>query len=144
VLTTNIGTMRWSSPEVLGRARYGLKTDVYSFAIVGLSSSSSSSSSSPPSSSSFPPSSFFSLCFYASFPLAQVMWEIETRRTPFEELSHAFDVRKAILGGERPVIPSETRPEIAALMQRCWASASEQRPSFTEIVALLEAINSKS
>lgn len=40
----------------------------------------------------------------------------------------------------RPPVPETCDPEWKSLMERCWASESSERPSFTEIASKLRAM----
>eukprot|EP01095_Lingulamoeba_sp_RSL-Kostka_P005619 TRINITY_DN1702_c0_g2_i1.p1 TRINITY_DN1702_c0_g2~~TRINITY_DN1702_c0_g2_i1.p1 ORF type:complete len:564 (+),score=180.30 TRINITY_DN1702_c0_g2_i1:100-1791(+) len=70
-----------------------------------------------------------------------VLWEILTRREPFEEFDNFEDFRSAVcFDNVRPIIPNDCHPSLRRLIECCWQPNSERRPSFPEIVAALEHI----
>lgn len=75
-----------------------------------------------------------------------VLWEIWSRRTPFEEdNSSVFKLRQKIVDGERPSLAvQEITPEqqdFIELTQRCWHAIPAERPTFAEAIEVLEAMD---
>lgn len=68
-----------------------------------------------------------------------VMWEIWTVGSePYHNMS-ANDVLYRILGGYlRPAIPRDCNDLWSALMQACWDTDPDERPSFRTITDSLE------
>ena len=65
------------------------------------------------------------------------LWELYTRRTPFEGLQ-PLQVAVAVgTKGSRPPIPSDTPLWYKLLMTSCWAQNPEDRPSFHEIIRIV-------
>lgn len=95
--------------------------------------------------------------FPYSFPVdvysfGVVLWELATRRVPFEGLELAQVVRAVLVAGERPApLPSTsggalTRavpPRYVRLMKACWAQKPERRPVFPEILEEMEDITAE-
>eukprot|EP00270_Netrium_digitus_P007616 TRINITY_DN2229_c0_g1_i1.p1 TRINITY_DN2229_c0_g1~~TRINITY_DN2229_c0_g1_i1.p1 ORF type:complete len:329 (+),score=92.31 TRINITY_DN2229_c0_g1_i1:141-1127(+) len=69
-----------------------------------------------------------------------VLWEIVTCEIPFLDLSFAQLAISVVKKNTRPPIPEGCDPRLAELMTRCWDQDEENRPSFTEITAELEAL----
>jgi serine/threonine protein kinase len=68
-----------------------------------------------------------------------VLWEILTRREPFEEFDNYDEFRNAICNlRHRPPLPPDTTPALRQLIEACWQHEPARRPSFSQI---LEAIN---
>lgn len=69
-----------------------------------------------------------------------VMWELATRKIPFEGVGDA----KLIIGVTsqqlRPTIPDTVPSAWTALMKRCWSADPSSRLSFGEIVTELKAM----
>lgn len=66
-----------------------------------------------------------------------ILWEILTRRTPYQGMIRASNHLKAIqdiANGMRPDIPAQCPPRYAQLMQACWNADPNKRPTFQEIV----------
>jgi len=66
-----------------------------------------------------------------------ILWEILTRKTPYQGKIKANNNIKAIQeisSGMRPEIPMKTPPRYADLMARCWHADSSRRPTFQMIV----------
>ncbi len=43
------------------------------------------------------------------------------------------------ISGNRPVIPEQVPPELAAIITSCWAQKPEDRPTFTEVLVRLDS-----
>jgi hypothetical protein len=69
-----------------------------------------------------------------------VLWEICTRKLPFDHYSFNYEVVDAVLAGERPEIPKATVDGYSSLMMDCWQQQSNKRPPFTAILPSLENI----
>mmetsp|Transcript_28558 Transcript_28558/g.71798 ORF Transcript_28558/g.71798 Transcript_28558/m.71798 type:complete len:494 (-) Transcript_28558:138-1619(-) len=71
-----------------------------------------------------------------------VLWEIYTQKQAFADLSDDLPsfIRAVCHNGFRPEIPPDTPPSISQLLQKCWAKDPEERPSFAEIINLLDSI----
>ncbi|KAK9757414.1 hypothetical protein RND81_01G161300 [Saponaria officinalis] len=73
------------------------------------------------------------------FSFAIVLWELATAKVPYENmtpLQAALGVRQ----GLRPELPENTHPKLLNLMQRCWDTVPDNRPSFSVIRAELEEL----
>jgi serine/threonine protein kinase len=112
-LTHGVGTPLWMAPELMQRGHhYGQTIDQYSFGIV--------------------------------------MWELVTRHEPWKEEivesgpHFSFALRDAVLDGKRPTVPKETETEFPeayiTLMQQCWSGSPQDRPSFVEVVRILDEL----
>ncbi|KAF3794001.1 Serine/threonine-protein kinase [Nymphaea thermarum] len=69
-----------------------------------------------------------------------ILWELVTMQQPWVELSPAQVVGAVAFQNRRLVIPPNTNPTLAALMEACWASDPKQRPSFANIVDTLKKL----
>jgi serine/threonine protein kinase len=73
------------------------------------------------------------------YSYAMTCYEVLTGRIPLEE--HALGSYDAVICGLRPTLPEDNMvPEIGDLVGRCWQDDPLQRPSFREIVRVLESI----
>lgn len=66
-----------------------------------------------------------------------ILWELITRRHPFDEYSWMAELEEAIIDGKRPPIPLECPTVWSNLIKRCWDGDYEKRPSFLEILQYL-------
>eukprot|EP00055_Hartaetosiga_balthica_P016209 m.101006 g.101006 ORF g.101006 m.101006 type:complete len:1306 (-) comp9054_c0_seq8:766-4683(-) len=65
-----------------------------------------------------------------------VLWEVLTRKLPYEELRFTSQIMAVVLRGERPDIPEEmweNEPDYLALVTKCWDQDPDERPTFNEI-----------
>lgn len=111
--TLNVGTTGWRAPEVFNMRdaevtqEYKWPADVYSFGI---------------------------MCY-----------EILTGKVPFaDELDHGLSLHAKIMEGVRPSLENLMRPDVnyvpealKELIQKCWATKPEERPTFDYIVKKL-------
>ncbi|KAG0585086.1 hypothetical protein KC19_3G256900 [Ceratodon purpureus] len=70
------------------------------------------------------------------YSFAMVCYEILTGYTPFSSLSNP-EVKKLVLDGGRPPLPSECPLLLRNLIERCWSPEARNRPRFDEICAEL-------
>jgi serine/threonine protein kinase len=75
-----------------------------------------------------------------------IMWEIWNREWLFPNHSDLAEFRRAItVARERPPItPEMCVPSLGSLMQRCWSHNAEERPTFAEVLPLLEVARAES
>mmetsp|Transcript_19750 Transcript_19750/g.33936 ORF Transcript_19750/g.33936 Transcript_19750/m.33936 type:complete len:305 (-) Transcript_19750:485-1399(-) len=74
------------------------------------------------------------------YAFAITTWEVLTGKVPFAGLNPMV-VAMSVVGGQRPEIPRDKAgAKWTALIEKCWAQAPEERPSFVDIVLQLEAI----
>jgi len=70
-----------------------------------------------------------------------VLWEIITGQEPFPHHDSYQTFKEAITKNhERPPIPPETDPSLKALMEVCWHPDPSRRPSFTQIIPILDSV----
>nr|XP_023996334.1 tyrosine kinase receptor Cad96Ca-like [Salvelinus alpinus] len=70
-----------------------------------------------------------------------VLWEIQTFGTlPYHDLETSEAVVYHICAGHKNKDPEGCRPEILQIMRNCWMEPYTSRPSFSDIVRILEDI----
>lgn len=73
-----------------------------------------------------------------------LLYELLTRRTPFDDLAWDYKVEIAIMEGTRPGVPDKVRkkrPEFVELMERCWDHNPDLRPTFAQIIEILASLD---
>nr|VDD17969.1 unnamed protein product [Brassica oleracea] len=60
-----------------------------------------------------------------------------TNRMPFEGMSNLQAAYAAAFKQERPGIPDGISPSLAFIVQSCWVEDPNMRPSFSQIIRLL-------
>lgn len=68
-----------------------------------------------------------------------VLWELLTNRMPFEGMSNLQAAYAAAFKQERPSIPGDIPPDLAFIVQSCWVEDPNMRPSFSQIIRMLNA-----
>ena len=64
-----------------------------------------------------------------------VMYEVLSRKKPFQELTDETHIVVAVVHGRRPSpIPSDIPPKLVKLMEQCWEHDTARRPNFQTIV----------
>ncbi|KAI7748711.1 hypothetical protein M8C21_029969, partial [Ambrosia artemisiifolia] len=66
-----------------------------------------------------------------------VLWELVTNRMPFEGMSNLQAAYAAAFKQERPNLPDDIAPELAFIIQSCWVEDPNLRPSFDQIIRML-------
>ncbi|KAL9267074.1 Serine/threonine-protein kinase STY13-like protein [Drosera capensis] len=66
-----------------------------------------------------------------------VLWELLTNRLPFEGMSNLQAAYAAAFKQERPKIPEDISPDLAFIIQSCWVEDPNLRPSFGQIIRML-------
>ncbi|KAL3633387.1 hypothetical protein CASFOL_022914 [Castilleja foliolosa] len=66
-----------------------------------------------------------------------VLWELLTNRMPFEGMSNLQAAYAAAFKAERPSVPEDTPAELAYIIQSCWVEDPNMRPSFSQIIRML-------
>jgi serine/threonine protein kinase len=65
-----------------------------------------------------------------------VMWEVLTRRMPYEE-GNMMSVAMDVLQGKRPAVPADCPPKFAEVMRRCWHQKPHKRPTMDDVLMYL-------
>src|SRR5689334_10293832 len=71
------------------------------------------------------------------YAYAIILWELVTRKHPFEEYRWMSELEDAVIDGKRPTIPKDCPFAWITLMEECWNASSESRPSFEAILRKL-------
>jgi len=67
-----------------------------------------------------------------------VLWELITGLLPFQNMTAVQAAFAVVNKGVRPTIPQDCPPALANIMSRCWDANPDVRPSFVEVVRMLE------
>ncbi|XP_008792213.2 serine/threonine-protein kinase STY13-like [Phoenix dactylifera] len=68
-----------------------------------------------------------------------VLWELLTNRMPFEGMSNLQAAYAAAFKQMRPPLPEDAPPELMFIVQSCWVEDPNTRPSFSQIIRMLNA-----
>lgn len=69
-----------------------------------------------------------------------ILWELITLQQPWSGLNAAQVVGAVGFQNRRLQIPKDVKPEIAAIIEACWANDPRKRPSFASIMDLLKPL----
>ncbi|XP_038703808.1 serine/threonine-protein kinase CTR1-like isoform X2 [Tripterygium wilfordii] len=69
-----------------------------------------------------------------------ILWELLTMQQPWNGLCPAQVVGAVAFQNRKLVIPPDTPPALASLMESCWADDPAERPSFSKIVESLKKL----
>ncbi|CAH2043860.1 unnamed protein product, partial [Iphiclides podalirius] len=69
-----------------------------------------------------------------------ILWEVLSRRKPFEEGGSAFRIMWAVHTGQRPNLIEGCPEPIEQLMTQCWDKVPAERPSMAEVVEIMTAL----
>ena len=74
------------------------------------------------------------------YMFGMVLWEMFARCMPFQGYE-IYDIRTAVLKGDRPVIPTIDCPlEIQDLIENCWQDDATKRPSMSTVYTSVKNI----
>ncbi|XP_010253109.1 PREDICTED: serine/threonine-protein kinase HT1-like isoform X2 [Nelumbo nucifera] len=68
-----------------------------------------------------------------------VLWELLTNQMPFEGMSNLQAAYAAAFKQARPSLPEDLPPDLAFIIQSCWVEDPNIRPSFSQIIRMLNA-----
>lgn len=115
-----VGTLAYLAPEVLQRAPHAPSADVYAFAVTANELAS------------------------GTVPYVDRELPEPELHTVLESRFNDMSLRRAITKDNlRPVLAADVPPEFSRLIERAWAPAPEDRPTFDDIVAELDALAAK-
>ncbi|KAG1365633.1 putative Kinase ATN1-like protein [Cocos nucifera] len=69
-----------------------------------------------------------------------VLWELLTNRMPFEGMSNLQAAYAAAFKQMRPPLPEDAPPELMFIVQSCWVEDPNTRPSFSQIIRMLNSL----
>ncbi|CAH0755862.1 unnamed protein product [Diatraea saccharalis] len=69
-----------------------------------------------------------------------ILWEVLSRRKPFEEGGSAFRIMWAVHTGRRPDLIDGCPEPIEQLMTQCWHQMPAKRPSMADVVEIMTAL----
>jgi serine/threonine protein kinase len=73
------------------------------------------------------------------YSFSMTCYEVLTGCTPFSSLPRSA-VYERVMAGERPELPADTDTRLYNLIQMCWDTDAQKRPTFKEIRSSLEDI----
>ncbi|XP_077214392.1 protein kinase superfamily protein [Tasmannia lanceolata] len=68
-----------------------------------------------------------------------VLWELLTNRMPFEGMSNLQAAYAAAFKQVRPSVPEDMPQDLVFIIQSCWVEDPNLRPSFSQIIRMLNA-----
>ncbi|KAK4382845.1 Serine/threonine-protein kinase STY13 [Sesamum angolense] len=68
-----------------------------------------------------------------------VLWELITGMLPFQNMTAVQAAFAVVNKGVRPTVPNDCLQVLSQIMTRCWDGNPDVRPSFSEVVRMLEA-----
>ncbi|KAM3321239.1 serine/threonine-protein kinase STY13 [Capsicum chacoense] len=68
-----------------------------------------------------------------------VLWELVTGLLPFQNMTAVQAAFNVVNKGLRPTIPTDCLPVLSDIITCCWDANSDKRPTFSEVVKMLEA-----
>ncbi|KAI5642079.1 protein tyrosine kinase domain-containing protein [Phthorimaea operculella] len=69
-----------------------------------------------------------------------ILWEVLSRRKPFEEGGSAFRIMWAVHNGQRPNLIEGCPEPIEQLMTQCWRKVPAERPSMAKVVEIMTSL----
>lgn len=71
-----------------------------------------------------------------------VLWELITGMLPFQNMTAVQAAFAVVYKCARPTIPANCLPVLAEVMTRCWDANPDVRPTFADVVKILESTQS--
>jgi len=73
-----------------------------------------------------------------------LLWSLYMQLVPYQdEFKNNFAIIKHVLGGNRPRLPPNMPPAYQDVMERSWTHNQTQRPSFSDVINMLDVIDSE-
>uniref|UniRef100_A0A8C3F8M2 Mitogen-activated protein kinase kinase kinase 20 n=1 Tax=Chrysemys picta bellii TaxID=8478 RepID=A0A8C3F8M2_CHRPI len=124
-----VGTFPWMAPEVIQSLPVSETCDTYSYGVIAVRA-----------------------CYNQLITVLKgrealyrkVLWEMLTREVPFKGLEGLQVAWLVVEKNERLTIPSSCPRSFAELMHQCWEANSKKRPSFKQIISILESMSNDS
>jgi serine/threonine protein kinase len=69
-----------------------------------------------------------------------VMWEILTGEDPYDGMHYGGVIGGILSNTLRPLVPTSCNLEWRKLMEQCWSTEPERRPSFAEVATRLRSM----
>ena len=69
-----------------------------------------------------------------------ILWQMARDKIPYSKLSVADFTQKVVVNGERPKLDKVWPECFSALLATCWSSVPSSRPSFANIVQIIESL----
>uniref|UniRef100_A0A915PVP7 Mitogen-activated protein kinase kinase kinase n=1 Tax=Setaria digitata TaxID=48799 RepID=A0A915PVP7_9BILA len=66
-----------------------------------------------------------------------VLWEVITRKRPYDGCENAEEILWSVYGGLRPPSIEDIPSKLMQMIERCWDKSAEKRPSAGEIIKVL-------
>ena len=70
-----------------------------------------------------------------------VLWEVATRRLPYDNIRFNSEIEDRVKAGHRERIPDDVSSEYGALIEACWHQNPARRPSMDDVVRMLTMLN---
>ena len=71
------------------------------------------------------------------FSFGIVLWALLARKRPYTELEPGVVAAESAKGA-RPTLPTDCPKRLGDLIERCWDADAAKRPTFNEILSLLD------
>uniref|UniRef100_A0A453PNY2 Protein kinase domain-containing protein n=5 Tax=Aegilops tauschii subsp. strangulata TaxID=200361 RepID=A0A453PNY2_AEGTS len=74
------------------------------------------------------------------FSYGVVLWELATQKIPWDTLNTMQVIGAVGFMDHRLEIPSDVDPQWASMIESCWESEPQRRPSFRELLERLQGL----
>ena len=69
-----------------------------------------------------------------------ILWELVNLRTPYDQLKRDYEVEDYVVNGGRPIMHITPTLCYKQLIEACWDQSPDNRPTFDEIILILEDV----
>jgi len=135
LMSAEVGTIRWSAPEMLIN-HYKTHHVSKSSSENGLRNRSKQSDYG----SAFKPMVSEYTDKVDIYSMGIVLWEICTRKLPFEDIKFLHQIKEFVLQGHRLPIPNNIPTELHRLIEQAWHADPSQRPTASEMCNVVQSL----
>jgi hypothetical protein len=70
-----------------------------------------------------------------------VLWELFTKKKPYEGMNRSLFYERVVMGGERPLLKKKWPRHLSNLLQECWTPTIAHPPNFEQVIVAFNHVS---